>query len=610
MVIRTSCGPRAACAGLLLLCAVLAAGPVAAAEPSVQRIAVLVGANAAAPGRQPLRYAHRDAERLAAALQQVGGFEPADLHVLRDPSPEELLQRLEQLRLRLRAGRGEHGDRQTLLFFYYSGHADESQLYPGGRPLPLERLRALLDEPGVTVRVGFIDACQGGAWTRAKGLHAVEPFAVPLSTLRSEGSVLIASSSGSESAHESDLLRGSFFTHHFAAGLLGAADQTGDGEVSLNEAFDYAKRLTIRDSARYAQAPQHPSFDLRLRGRQDLILAQLPVGASTLVVEQERGPLEVVQLSTGAVVAELPAGRRGARLVLPPGRYLVRRAVRRVLSAGEIEVAPGSATVVRERELSPVGPLETTGRKGAAPAGRLLVASSTAERGVVELRAGLGIDYSPPSGLGVDSDVQRDPTGMLSGVWGITDRLQWSIGTGAFAYRFGRRGGTEWIPWGGLLRLSLGFSSVESMLVGYGLGAGLNLRRWLTSEHSLILGLSATSQGYLSPLRQVEPTTWRARFDLGAQLTARRVLTFNLAAGVSTNFVAEGRLPPADAGSPELDLTVHVGSVQSLGLRPLPLVQLHLSRYFTLDAYAGLGIRVRDGALRDSYMLGFTFLAF
>jgi hypothetical protein len=606
METMTSRALRAACAGLLLGGAVLAARTVAAAEP-VQRIGVLVGANAAAPGRQPLRYAHRDAERLAEALQRVGGFSPADLHVLRDPSPEELVQRLEQVRLRLRSG---PGDRQTLLFFYYSGHADESLLYPGGRPLPLERLRALLDEPGVTVRVGFIDACQGGAWTRAKGLHEVAPFAVPLSTLRSEGSVLIASSSGSESAHESDLLRGSFFTHHFTAGLLGAADQTGDGEVSLNEAFDYAKRLTIRDSARYAKAPQHPSFDLRLRGRQDLVLAQLPASASTLVIEQEHGSLEVVQLSTGAVVSELPAGRRATRLALQPGRYLVRRAVRRVLSAGEIEVAPGAATVVRERELAPVGPLETTGRKGASVSGRLLVTSSTAERGVVELRAGLGIDYSPPSGLGVDSEVQRDPTAMLSGVLGITDRLQWSIGTGAFAYRFGRRGGTEWIPWGGLLRLTLGFGTVESMIFGYGLGAGLNLRRWLTSEHSLILGLGASSQGHVSALRRVEPTTWRSRFELGVQLTARRVLTFNLAAALSTHFLVQGQLPAADVGSPELDLTVHLGAVQSLGLRPLPLVQLHLSRYFTLDAYAGLAIRVRDGALRDSYMLGFTFLAF
>jgi hypothetical protein len=322
------------------------------------------------------------------------------------------------------------------------------------------------------------------------------------------------------------------------------------------------------------------------------------------------GPLEVVQLSSGAVVSELPAGRRAARLAIPPGRYLVRRAVRRVVSAGEIEVAPGASTVVRERELTPVSPLQMPGKKGAGSLGRLLVTSSTAERGVVELRAGIGLSYSAPSGLSVGSDLSRELTGMLSGVWGITDRLQWSIGTGAFAYRFGQRGGTEWIPWGGLLRLGLGFSSVESLLVDYSLGAGLDVRHSFHSDHSLIIGLGASSSGLVSSLRQLPPNTWRARFDLGVKLTARRLVSFNLAVGLSANFVSGGHLPAADVTSSDLDLTVHLGSIQSLGLRPLPLVQLHLRRYLTLDGYAGVGIRIRDGALRDSYMLGLTYLAF
>jgi hypothetical protein len=70
------------------------------------------------------------------------------------------------------------------------------------------------------VRVGILDSCSGGCWTRTKGLQADAPFEVevPLA-LTSEGSGLIAASSGLESAHESSELEGSFFTHHFVAGL-------------------------------------------------------------------------------------------------------------------------------------------------------------------------------------------------------------------------------------------------------------------------------------------------------------------------------------------------------------------------------------------------------
>jgi hypothetical protein len=82
---------------------------------------------------------------------------------------------------------------------------------------------------------------------------------VPLE-LSGEGSVLIASSSGLERAHESEGLLGSYFTHHFVAGLRGAADPRGDGIVTVTDAFAYAKERTVRDTAAVASEPQHPSF--------------------------------------------------------------------------------------------------------------------------------------------------------------------------------------------------------------------------------------------------------------------------------------------------------------------------------------------------------------
>ncbi len=71
--------------------------------------------------------------------------------------------------------------------------------------------------------------------------------------------MLIASSSGLESAHESDRLQGSFFTYHFTGGLRGAADRNGNGEITMTEAFEYAKERTIRDTLRVASETQHPA---------------------------------------------------------------------------------------------------------------------------------------------------------------------------------------------------------------------------------------------------------------------------------------------------------------------------------------------------------------
>ncbi|MBL9039333.1 MAG: caspase family protein, partial [Archangium sp.] len=289
-----------------------------ATPPAPPRRAVLVGTNAAVEGRAPLRFAHGDAQSLAEVLRSSGGFSAADVVVLLDPTPEAVLSALESARTALASSEG-------LLVFYYSGHADEARLYPGGRALTLEALRERLADATPGVRIGIIDACRGGGWTHAKGLEPTAPFEVGLPALSSEGTALIAASSGLEEAHEAEALHGSFFTHHLVAGLRGAADHSGDGQVTLSEAFGYANRLTIRDTATRAREAQHPSFDFRLRGRQDVVLTSVQSAGAQLVLAQDRGPLEVVQLSTGLTVVEALPGERVVRLTLPPGAYLVRR---------------------------------------------------------------------------------------------------------------------------------------------------------------------------------------------------------------------------------------------------------------------------------------------
>ena len=320
----------------------------AAAADTHSRIAVVVGANAAAPGRKTLRFAHNDATNIAQVLR-LAGFERDDIRVLHDPDPAALLEDLDKALAGL-------SERSSMLVFYYSGHADAQALYPNGKRLALSDLRKRLDSARATVRVGIIDACRGGGWTGTKGLSETEVFEVnlPLS-LSNEGSVLISSSSGLEDAHESELIQGSFFTHHWNAALRGAGDENQDGTVTLAEAFDYARSFTIRDTALQTQTPQHPSFQMNLRGKSDLPLVTMTAKNSVVAVQQDSGPLQLVHLGSGVVVLELPKGKRELRLSVPPGRYLVRRQAGEEVFAREIDVAAGGVTHVSEENLALVG---------------------------------------------------------------------------------------------------------------------------------------------------------------------------------------------------------------------------------------------------------------
>ncbi|MFZ5442216.1 MAG: caspase family protein [Myxococcota bacterium] len=361
------------------------------AEPP--RRAVLVGSNAPIEGRTPLRFAHRDARALADVLVTSGGFATTDVVVLLDAGPAEVLAALDQARTALAAQRAE-----GLLVFYYSGHADQRALFPGGEALPLEQLRARLSDDAAGVRIGIIDACRGGGWTQAKGLAPVAPFEVGVPALSSEGTALLAASSGLEDAHEAEALQGSFFTHHLVAGLRGAADTTGDGQVTLTEAFAYANRLTIRDTATTARVPQHPSFDLRLRGRQDVVLTASNSASTQLVLAQTEGPLEVVQLSTGVTVVEAAPGEQVLRLSLSPGPYLVRRLRAGQVLSKEVLVKPHEATRLEESSLSLVG-IPETARKGVDAGSfrgshELSVAGTVAPLETFVLGVGVTADYT------------------------------------------------------------------------------------------------------------------------------------------------------------------------------------------------------------------------
>jgi hypothetical protein len=141
-----------------------------------------------------------------------------------------------------------------------------------------------------------------------------------------KGLVLIASSAADEDSQESDAIGASWFTHHLASALLGAADTSGDGKVTLSEAYAYAYARTLGSTVSSAIGAQHPVFLYDLGGAGDVVLTDLtPVGGGLVLGPGAEG-LYVVLDRAGRAMAEV-AMRAGdeRRVALPAGRYVVKK---------------------------------------------------------------------------------------------------------------------------------------------------------------------------------------------------------------------------------------------------------------------------------------------
>ena len=235
-----------------------------------QRYALVIGANPGWPRDRPLRYAENDAERVRDVLVSLGGFSPDGVELLRDPDVADVRASLRQLARRAR----DSAPDDTLVFVYYSGHADEQHLHlRGEQPLSHQELQDALRDLPATIRLAVIDACKSGAVTR-KGGHPAGEFDVDIVHPRLSGMVLLTSSGADELSQESRSLGGSVFTHHLVSGLRGAADEDADQRVTVAEAYHYAYERTRADTATTG-ALQRPAFRDELSGQGELVLTQL-----------------------------------------------------------------------------------------------------------------------------------------------------------------------------------------------------------------------------------------------------------------------------------------------------------------------------------------------
>lgn len=330
---------------LPLLCALLATGA-HAGEP-LHRFALIAGNNHGGGQTRPLLYAEDDARKMARIFERLGGISQGDVALLLDGSAAEFLKALGTLERRAQAAKA-HGEK-TALYVYYSGHSVDGALMLDGTELPLEALKSRLAQAPADVRIGIFDACRSGVLTRAKGVRHAPAFDIEARpTQDAHGTVILTSSAADEDSQESDALGGSYFTHHLASGLLGDADRSGDGEVTLGEAYAYAYSRTVADTADSLAGAQHPTFSFDLAGNGDWVLTEVPRDEGILFpAGLEPGTYYLVR--DGRVSAEVVKDEGVARrIALVPGSYRVKRRLTDHLRIGEVSVPAGSVVALSD----------------------------------------------------------------------------------------------------------------------------------------------------------------------------------------------------------------------------------------------------------------------
>ena len=417
----------------------LVAPAVTVAAP-LQRYALVVGANFGGADRPQLQYAVADAERFARVIVELGGVLPEDEIILREPKLRDLTDAFDRLTRRISEARQAATTGRLEVLIYYSGHADEKGLLLGDDRYSYQTLRDRLDRIPADVRIAVLDACASGAFTRLKGGRARPPFLVDASA-DMRGHAFLTSSAENEAAQESDRIRASYFTHYLVSGFRGAADISGDGKVTLNEAYQFAFNETLRRTVDTKGGAQHPSYDINLSGTGDVVMTDVHQNTATLVLDENLEGRVFIRTASQELVVELykPAGRK-VELALEPAVYDVRVERETGSLAGKADVREGARVSLDVGQFGPAA-LEPTRRRGDVSGSRFAVAG----RNRIETRTGVRLTDGSHSGASVtagniDSEVfgglqftryAREDLAITIGIEGFNVEAVASVGPGS-----------------------------------------------------------------------------------------------------------------------------------------------------------------------------------
>jgi hypothetical protein len=183
------------------------------------------------------------------------------------------------------------------------------------------------------------------------------------------------------------------------------------------------------------------------------------------------------------------------------------------------------------------------------------------------------IEPAPMLGFGMGDD----PMVLFNARWAITERLTWRIGTLGFSYRIGGTTAWELYPVLGIVGWE---SSLSARFV-----AGGGARIWVHRHHAL--NAQAHFEIILPTVdRTYYQTHWRSTGSLGYSLYIRDRAVMNFAIGGQGDY---NRIRYYGH-----DLRLRLGSVQELGLRQLPLLEMFLSDRWAFEVFLAAEYRFTD----------------
>lgn len=412
---------------LLALAVGLPLGLSRPAAAEVVRFSLSVANNHGGTASAPLLFAEEDARRVDAVLDRLGGVPSANRHLVLDASRNRLLRAFANLHERVQAA--EARGAETLVLFYYSGHADDARLQLGRTWITWQELRDLLERSGADVRLAFVDACKSGALTRLKGVQREQGFLIDLrERSQATGQVMVTSSAADEASQESEEIAGSYFTWAFLNALTGSADTNHDGRVTLTETWDYVHDETAFRTSSTRAGTQHPTYSWDLTGTGDVVLTDLGGDKASLQFPAGlRGRFALFDLDRRAFAAEVSVVDKAHRLSLPAGRYLVQQRHPTHLAVAEVSLAPGTSETLRIDGFASIeyeddvakGSIEQTVRRARRPDLELSVSAL----GRAYLQDTVQADYLPATGaMGLEARLvwRTGSYGSLDGNWGRT----------------------------------------------------------------------------------------------------------------------------------------------------------------------------------------------
>jgi hypothetical protein len=233
--------------------------------------AVLIGVQHHEDSRLDLNFTANDVRCLRETLlDRAEAMEKGQVLVLAD-TPNGISPTLANVRRELSEFLAKVGpDDSVLLFFSGHGflHGNHTYLVPRdvdrGDPtttaLPASELRSGLSGCRAKVKLLILDCCHaGGAKDVGEITLTAEEVAKSFSVEQVSGCVILASCSSSEKSYEWQAKKQSVFSYWLCRGLEGGADKDGNGQVTIDEIYEYVEERvedSVENTFHRSQSPR------------------------------------------------------------------------------------------------------------------------------------------------------------------------------------------------------------------------------------------------------------------------------------------------------------------------------------------------------------------